>query len=56
MLKNTVFNYQEHKQCACKGCTNIGLRKCNVQYIHKEGWFCEECFKELAKNGLIKEI
>ena len=55
-MKNIINIYQEHKQCAYKNCTNTGSKKLHILYIHKEGWFCEECAQELILHELVEEV
>jgi hypothetical protein len=41
--------------CARKGCVNDGVKLLTIIYLHKIGWFCEKCVKELISNELVEE-
>ena len=42
--------------CAGKHCVNTGIKLLKIKHLHKEGWFCENCSKELLAENLVEEI
>ena len=42
------------KICAGKNCPNTGIKILKIKYLHKTGWFCENCTKKLSKEELIE--
>jgi len=51
---NTLDGY---KQCAGNGCSHSGRILLSIQYIKKQGWFCDSCARDLLQNDLaIKEV
>ncbi len=46
---------QEYKQCAGKGCQKEGKIILTVQYINKVGHFCESCYADLLRLGLVMQ-
>jgi len=39
--------------CCCKGCNNQAVIKLLIRYVNKNGLFCESCFTELKKIGVV---
>lgn len=52
-LSNDPYQTNEYKECAGKGCKNIGNNKLKIKYVQKFGWFCDTCKKGLKKADLI---
>jgi hypothetical protein len=53
------YNYyfkEEFKQCAGRGCSNRADVNLDLMFLHKQGWFCEECSTYLLQNKLAEEI
>ena len=48
------IHYLEQNICAYKNCSKSGSKKLKILYIHKEGWFCEECASKLIEADLIQ--
>jgi hypothetical protein len=42
-----------YKQCAGKGCQNIGTHHLWIRFIHKSGLFCDSCKNALLADGLL---
>jgi hypothetical protein len=45
-IKSDVFT--RYKECAGRGCQNIGVHNLKIIFLNKSGWFCDDC-----RNGLI---
>jgi len=52
MNYNINNNNKTYKECAGRNCKNHGKYKLIVKYIHKFGWFCEDCTKDLQEMDL----
>jgi hypothetical protein len=50
-IKEQAFH--AYKQCAGKGCQNIGVHRLWIRFIHKSGLFCDSCKNALLESGLI---
>jgi hypothetical protein len=48
-------NLEQTKECAGKGCNNNAIKCLEINFLHKHGWFCNSCSKELMLNGLARE-
>jgi hypothetical protein len=46
---------QEFKQCAGKGCGQKANSIFEIKYLHKTGYFCDNCSKDLLELGLVEE-
>jgi hypothetical protein len=52
-------NYKDtlqYKICACKDCTNNGTKLMKINYIYKNGYFCDNCAIDLSFHGLGYEV
>jgi hypothetical protein len=55
MNSDNRYVTEETKKCAGKGCKQIDKTILRIQYIHREGAFCEQCAADLVKLGLVEE-
>jgi hypothetical protein len=46
----------EYKECAGKGCHNVGIHYLEIIFLNKSGWFCEQCGSDLIVSGLAKGL
>jgi hypothetical protein len=46
---------QEYKECAGKGCRNLGVQYLKVAFLNQCGWFCEGCKNSLIQDRLVEE-
>jgi hypothetical protein len=52
---NKQYTLEQFKECAGKGCNNNATKCLEINFLHKHGWFCDSCTKELIINGLARE-
>ena len=43
----------KYKECAGKGCQNVGIHHLKVLCLNKLGWFCDHCRNGLISDGLV---
>jgi hypothetical protein len=44
---------QEYRECAGKGCQNIGVHYLKIVFLNKFGWFCASCRDSLIIDKLV---
>lgn len=42
----------QNKQCAGRGCEHRGISFLNIRFIHRKGFFCDNCASDLFRLGL----
>jgi hypothetical protein len=47
---------QEYKECAGKGCQNMGVHYLKIVFLNKFGWFCDDCKNDLLSDRLADEV
>ena len=52
----SINNIHGFKQCYGRNCTSIGKNPLKIIYIHKIGWFCDNCKKDLLDLKLADEV
>ena len=45
----------DDKECAGKGCRNVGVHYLKIVFLNQSGWFCEGCKKSLIGDKLVEE-
>ncbi len=52
---NNVSNNIELFNCAGNGCGNYARNRLTILYLHKSGWFCDSCKRDLLDSKLVEE-
>ena len=56
MNSNIHYNSEEYKQCAGKGCKEEGKTLLRINFLKKNGYFCDSCAEDLLQSEIaVKE-
>jgi hypothetical protein len=53
---NIQYNSEQYKDCAGKDCKYKGTTLLRINYLKKNGYFCDSCAADLLQSGIaVKE-
>jgi hypothetical protein len=56
MNSNIHYNSEQYKECAGRGCNRKGRTLLRINFLKKNGYFCDSCAADLMQSEIaVKE-